>query len=107
MLVQGCPDAVDIPAAVEPNLNKMDLDRVLQDLPKYKPWLSAVAWEAWESFCTTTDELRVSRLHSWDFPKLVSNAIVAAEARKGHVGVSIGIETAHILDKESTAPAEV
>ena len=68
--VQGCPDVVDVPAAVEPNLDKLDLDRFLQDLPKYKPWLSAVAWEAWEEFHITTDELRVSRLNSWDLPNL-------------------------------------
>lgn len=105
--VQGCPDVVDVPAAVEPNLDKLDLDRFLQDLPKYKPWLSAVAWEAWEEFHITTNELRVSRLNSWDLPKLVSDAIIAAEARKGHVGASVSNETTQILDKESATPTKV
>ena len=107
LLVQGCPDVVDVPAAVEPNLGKMDLDHFLQDLRKYKPWLSAVAWEAWEEFRTSTDELTVSRLNSWDLPKLVSDAILAAEARKGHVGASISNETTQILDKESAEPTKV
>lgn len=79
---------MDVPAAVEPNLDKMDLHRLLQDLPKYKPWLSALSWEAWEKFRAAMDELNVSRLCSWDLPKLVSNAITSAEARKEHVGTS-------------------
>ena len=33
--LQGCPDVVGAPTAVEPNLDKMDLECLLRDLPKY------------------------------------------------------------------------
>ena len=85
----------------------MDLERLLRDLPKYKPWLSAVAWEAWEEFCTATEQLSVSCLDQWELPKLVSDAIVATEARKGRPSATVSHETSQILDKESAAPTKV
>lgn len=88
-------------------MDKMDLERLLRDLPKYKPWLSAVAWEAWEEFCTATEQLSASCLDQWELPKLVSDAIVATEARKGRPSATVSHETSQILDKESAAPTKV
>ena len=81
----------------------MDLDQLLQDIPKYKPWLSAVAWEAWEEFCATTEKLSISCLNPWALPKLVSDSIAATEVRKRHSSPSVSNNTHQILEKESTA----
>lgn len=85
----------------------MDLERLLQDLPKYKPWLSAIVWEAWEEFCTTTEKLSVSSLNPWELPKLVSDAVIATEVRKRHLGAFVSNEISQILDKESAIPTKV
>ena len=81
----------------------MDLDRLLQDIPKYKPWLSAVAWEAWEEFCATTEKLSISCLNPWALLKLVSDSIAATEVRKRCSSPSVSNDTRQILEKESTA----
>ena len=107
MFIQSCPDAVDVPTAVEPDLSKIDLEHLLRDLPKYKPWLSSVAWEAWEEFRTTTDNLGEVWSSPWGLPKLVSNAIIAGRARKESTTAPVSDETRAILSKETAVPAKV
>ena len=43
--MQACPAAIDVAPQVSPSSDKLDLDHFFRDLLKYKPWLSAVAWE--------------------------------------------------------------
>ena len=38
------------PAFSTPSMEKIDLDRLKQDLPKWKPWLSASSWPEWADF---------------------------------------------------------
>ena len=82
LCMQDCPDAIDIPALVTPKSDKLDLEHFFRDLQKCKPWLSATAWEAWECFTATSDDLFSSQLADvqWRLPELVSAAIIAAQA---------------------------
>ena len=44
------PDCTDKPEMVTPNESKLDVPRLVTDIPKYKPWLSPAAWREWEAF---------------------------------------------------------
>ena len=85
----------------------VDFKHLLRDLPKYKPWLSAIAWKAWEEFHTTTDKLSEVCLYPWELPKLVSDAIIAGRARKESTGASVSSEARAVLDKETATSAKV
>jgi hypothetical protein len=84
------------------------LEHFFRDLQKYKPWFSATAWEAWESFMATFDDFLSSPSADvqWRLPELVSAAIIAAQA---HVqdSPSLYTGTAHVLEKESAVPPKV
>ena len=40
LLLKGCPNVEDAPSLVAPCADKIDLEHLSRDLPKYKPWLS-------------------------------------------------------------------
>ena len=89
---------------VTPNLLKMDLPRLLNDIPKYKPWVSAVNWQHWEEFCSKTDQLTMQSVNTWDLHHLVSTAAKSSNA--GAV-VHISSDLQKLLDKETAVPQKV
>ncbi len=105
--LQDCPDVVDIPSLVEPSTGKMNLEHLSRDLPKYKPWLSPHAWEEWEEFLATTDDLVSTQpgldLNKWRLHRLVSAAIV----RPVPPAASITNDTLTLLAKETTTFPQV
>ena len=105
-LLKDCPDAIDVPNLVEPSLDKIDLEHLLRDQPKYKPWLSATAWEHWEEFMWHTEDLgKVQHCDSiWEIPKLTSAAITRPTHSES---VSISSDTLALLAKETNAPPMV
>ena len=107
--IQSSPDAVDAAPLVVPSAEKIDLDHLLRDLQKYKPWLSVSAWEAWEQFMSTSSELSQLSVHPahWMLPTLVSAAITASYARAQLQPESISTETTQLLAKETAVPAKV
>lgn len=82
------------------------MDRILRDLPKYKPWISASSWESWENFIATTSKLDAVEEIAWELPILVQNAC-AAELSRNKTPASLSEETARILDKELATPRMV
>ena len=69
------------PSLVLPSSAKLDLERLLRDLPKFKPWISAQSWESWEAFTAQTEKLDSITSIPWELPKLAANALTAEEAR--------------------------
>ena len=61
---------------VAPCLDKIDLPRLLSNLSKYRPWLSATAWNDWESFISSSQSLSTICQNNWDLQKFVARAIV-------------------------------
>ena len=78
---QGCPDASDIPRMVSRCTDKLDLDHLLRDLPRYKPWVSPQAWLAWEEFMRFKSSLTEQAVIPWPLPALLSSAIRSAYQR--------------------------
>ena len=64
----------------------MDLEHLFQDLPKYKKFLTASEWEAWEQFEADSAQLLQPNPHGvcWELPKLVSAAIKASKSLQLH-----------------------
>ena len=101
----------NIPALLSPSADKMDLDKLLRDIPKYQPWIPVSAFEEWKSFAenasSTFTELNEHVL--WIPPILK----VAAEDRSetsGDKTVSAGQlsdTTMAFLQKERRVPKEV
>ena len=85
-----------------PNVSKMDLPRLLNDIPKYKPWVSDPNWKHWETFVRNSDQPKGV---VWDLHRLVSVAIQSS-SRAG-APVPISQELQRLLAKESTAPPQV
>lgn len=84
----------------------MDLPRLLSELPKYKPWLSASAWSEWEDFMAASDNLTDVPDNTWDLQKLISVSIISSHARN-NVPPPISEELTRILSKEKSAPPKV
>lgn len=91
---------------VLPDLSKMDLQRLLHDIPKYKPWLSSAAWKDWEAFLANADQLSSESDNSWNIHKLVSVSIIASAARSACVE-PLSETLQEILAKETTLPPKV
>ena len=49
LLLKGCPNVEDAPSLVAPCADKIDLEHLSRDLPKYKPWLSNESRKEWEA----------------------------------------------------------
>lgn len=101
---QNAPDIVDKPPLVPANLSKMDLPRLLNDIPKFKPWVSASNWAHWEEFVSSTDKLSQVHINSWDLHGLVSAAITSSTLP---VPAVVNGELQRLLDKESIVPPKV
>lgn len=70
-------DCTDKPPLMVPILGKLDLPRFILDLPKYKLWLSPVAWMHWDNCMKKADELGNTPDLPWDIHQLISMAIVS------------------------------
>ena len=86
----------------------MDLEHLLRDLPKYKPWLADHSWREWEEFIAKRDDLLLTQPHlhtnQWNIQKLISAAIL----RPSPAPVTpLSRETAILLAKETSAPPKV
>ena len=104
---QGCPDASDVPRMVSRCADKLDLDHLLRDLPKYKPWVSPQAWSAWEEFMRSKSGLTEQEIIPGPLPALLSNAIRSAHQRAIAATPAISCETASLISKETVQPAKV
>ena len=72
---------MDKPRLLTPDIGKMDLHRLLSDLPKFKPWLYPSAWSELEHFISTIDDLSRVPDICWEIHKLISAAIVSTNSR--------------------------
>lgn len=86
------------------NSAKLDLEHLFRDLPKYKPWLSATSWEAWEQFMAT--DLLKQEEQNWRLHSLLASAIKALENRS-EPSTCISADTRALLAKETDTPAPV
>lgn len=59
---------------MKPCLDKLDLEHLLRDLPKYKQWLKAVSWSDWEEFMANTSELSKCADLQWKLRRLIESA---------------------------------
>ena len=107
--LQNCPDATDVPSPVSPKTDKLDLEHFFRDLQKYKPWLSASAWNAWEDFRANAAELTsTSKSSPWEMPSLVSAAIIsAADAADAHLNESLAADITALIARETQIPSKV
>ena len=105
--MQGCPDEIDSPPLVVPTTDKLDLEHLFRDLPKYKRWVTASAWEEWEKFIESSPSLLKSDAVKWEIDSLVSAAIRADYARNHAQRESLSPETVQLLAKETAIPAKV
>ena len=106
---KGCPDVTDPPPLVIPSSEKIDMEHLLRDLQKYKNWLSAPAWQAWEQFIAnsaTLNQLGAAPIQ-WKFPLLVSAALVASQSRIHDQTDPMSVETTALVAKETATPAKV
>ena len=95
------------PAFVVPSADKLDLERLVRDLPKYKQWITAESWDSWEEFITNTEKLTEIKPLPWSFSQLIVNAELAEKNRKQQSPSVLTQETVTILDKETAAIPEV
>ena len=91
------------PPLVPPSLDKIDLQRLLSDLPKYKPWISAQSWVHWEQFIKSSSTLGEVQAIPWMFNRLKESAAEAEEIRKTQTRPTVQADTAAMLSKD-TAP---
>ena len=98
---------IDSPPLVLPTTGKLDLEHLFRDLPKYKRWVTATAWEEWEKFIETSPSLLKSDAVKWEMDSLVSAAVRADYARNQAQKESLSPETIQFLVKETAIPAKV
>lgn len=101
--VQSCPDIGIAPPLVTPSTAKLDLERFLRDLPKYKPWVSAESWEWWEEFVDKREDLDMVKPLPWVLPKLYASAETRPKVSSGTIPTS----TAEMLEKETAQHKKV
>ena len=90
-----------------PCLDKLDLEHLFRDLPKYKQWISAQSWDEWEEFRTTSEQLgQVAKL-SWKLPRLIDSALESEEARNQQITPTVQQDTASMFEKELTSIPKV
>ena len=95
------------PAFVVPSTDKLDLERLIRDLPKYKQWINAKSWESWEEFIDNTEKITEVKPLPWNFSQLIINAETAEKIRKQQPSCTLAQETASIIDIETAAIPEV
>ena len=101
-------DCIDKPQLVVPDSSKLDVPRLLSDIPKYKAWVSPSAWKDWEMFLQDVDQLTLVPDVPWNMDKLISTAITSNAARITCASRSdISEDLLQILAKTSTVPAKV
>ena len=106
-MLRECPDVKLPPAFVVPSTSKLDLERFVRDLPKYKPWINAKSWESWEEFIANKETFTEVKLLPWKFSQLLFNAEAAEKIRKQQPSRTLTHETATILEKETAGVPEV
>lgn len=63
-LFQSVP--IGVPHAVSPNVEKLDLNRLKEDIPKYGPWISSSSATVWNTFMAKDLEDYLSTPESGD-----------------------------------------
>lgn len=91
---------------VVPDVSKLDVPRLLSDIPKYKPWVSPSAWKDWEIFLQDTSKLTSVPDVCWNMDRLIATAMSSNAARSKAVA-TINEDLQQILNKSSTVPAKV
>ena len=90
-----------------PSCDKIDLDRFYQDLPKYMPFLSLSAREAWDQFKTANPvTLTSSNSLMWKLPVLHRAAILSSQ-QQDNSEQSVSCETSSLVAKETNIPKQV
>ena len=72
----------DTPPLVSPSTDKLDLECLFCDLPKYKPWPTAQSWDSWETFIANDKELKSIKPMPWEFLELQHNAASVEVVRR-------------------------
>ena len=87
----------------------MDSERLVIDLPKYKPYLSQSSWVHWEEFLANLENINNIKSQPWTLPELLSASIRASLQRKENdeSNPSISQATLTLLEKETNAPPPV
>ena len=57
---------IGVPHAVSPNVEKLDLNRLKEDIPKYGPWISSSSATVWNTFMAKNLEDHLSTPESGD-----------------------------------------
>ena len=94
------------PQMVVPDISKLDVPRLLSDIPKYKAWVSPSAWKDWEVFLEDINKLTSVPDVPWNVDRLIATAIASNAARTTAVA-TISEDLQQILNKSSTVPAKV
>ena len=90
-----------------PSCDKIDLDRFYQDLPKYMPFLSLSAREAWDQFKTANPvTLTSSNSLVWKLPVLHRAAVLSSQQQDSSEQ-SVSCETISLVAKETNTPKQV
>jgi len=106
-ILQGTPDVTNEGVQVVPSCDKIDLDRFYQDLPKYMPFLSLSAREAWDNFKTANPvTLTSSDSLMWKLPVLHRAAVLSSQQQESSEQ-SVSHETSSLVAKETTTPKQV
>ena len=99
-------DCVDKPQLVVPDSSKLDVSRLLLDIPKYKAWVSPSAWKDWEAFIQDIDKLSLVPEIAWKIDKIIATAITSSAARSAKTS-HVNEDLLQILAKRNTVPAKV
>ena len=94
------------PRMVIPDISKLDVPRLLSDIPKYNAWVSPFAWKDWEVFLQDINKLTSVPDVPWNVERLISTAIASNAVRTTAVA-TISEDLQQILNKSSTVPAKV
>ena len=106
LALQGMTDCVDKPQLVVPDSSKLDVSRLLLDIPKYKAWVSPSAWKDWEAFIQDIDKLSLVPEIAWKIDKIIATAITSSAARSAKTS-HVNEDLLQILAKRNTVPAKV
>ena len=92
------------PSLLCPSADKVDLERLLQEIPKYQPWVSPLAFEQWGLFADEASTLltTVNPDVLWDLPilQVASNSRPATSSTDNQ----LSDETRALLEKQSRIP---
>lgn len=96
---------MDVPSLSSPDVSKIDLPRFLNDLQKYRQWLSPAARADWEQFRSTSDQISSVKAIPWEMHTLVSTAI--RSTCNIATPPTLSSELVDVLEKEKAAPKKV